>query len=132
MELESPKYTINVPAEKAFAFLSRVENYERIMPASMEKFQVLSDSRFLFALKGMPDIVLEIKDKFPSEKIVLGSASEKLPFTLTGQIRSLSDESCEIHLAFKGDFNPMMAMMIQGPIREFIGSLSQNMNRMEG
>lgn len=130
MQLESPAYTVNMSAEKVFEFLSRVENYQSIMPESMEKFQLLSDQRFLFALKGMPEIVLEIKDRVPVEKVVLGSASEKLPFTLTGQIQSLGDTQCEVKLSFQGDFNPMMAMMIQGPIREFIGTLSQNLSRI--
>jgi len=130
MNLESPKYVIGVPAEKAFHFLSRVENYRTLMPEAMEKFELISDQRFMFSLKGMPEIVLELKETLPNEKVVLGSASEKLPFTLTGLIKPEGEDRCEVQLVFEGDFNPMMAMMIQGPIKEFIGSLSRNMDRI--
>jgi hypothetical protein len=48
----------------------------------------------------------------------LGAASDKLPFTLIANIDSVSDSSSEVKLG--GDFNPMMAMMIKGPIGKFI------------
>ncbi|MBP6586207.1 MAG: SRPBCC family protein, partial [Flavobacterium sp.] len=60
----------------------------------------------------------------------LGAASEKLPFTLTGNITSLSDASSEVQLSFDGDFNPMMAMMIKGPISKFIETLAANMHKL--
>ncbi|HQX03002.1 MAG TPA: SRPBCC family protein, partial [Flavobacterium sp.] len=59
-----------------------------------------------------------------------GAASEKLPFTLTGNITSLSDASSEVQLSFDGDFNPMMAMMIKGPISKFIETLAANMHKL--
>ena len=31
---------------------------------------------------------------------------------------------------FEGDFNPMMAMMIKGPITKFIETLAQNMGKL--
>lgn len=132
MNLESPKQSVQASAQTVFEFLSLVENYRKIMPDTMEKFEQLSDSRFLFSLKGMPEIVLEFKEKSPNSKVVLGSASDKLPFTLTGLIQESGNAASEVQLVFTGDFNPMMAMMIQGPIKEFIGTLSRNMERIAG
>jgi hypothetical protein len=48
------------------------------------------------------------------------------PFTLIANIDSVSDS--EVKLDFEGDFNPMMAMMIKGPIGKFIETLAANMN----
>ena len=56
MNLESPKVTINKSAEESFNFLTKVENFEKLMPENISKFEVLSDDTFLFALKGMPEI----------------------------------------------------------------------------
>jgi hypothetical protein len=42
-------------------------------------------------------------------------------------IDSVSDSSSEVKLDFEGDFNPMMAMMIKGPIGKFIETLAANM-----
>jgi len=60
----------------------------------------------------------------------LGAASDKLPFTLTGAIIPLSETSSEVQLTFDGEFNPMMAMMIKGPISKFIETLAENMHKL--
>ena len=43
-----------------------------------------------------------------------------LPFTLIANIDTVSEKSSDVKLDFEGDFNPMMAMMIKGPISKFI------------
>ena len=75
----------------------------------------------------MPEIVLRTKEKYPFHKIVLGAASDKLPFTLTAAIEEISSSSCEVQLSFQGEFNAMMAMMVKGPITSFMDTLSNNM-----
>ena len=61
MEITGSKITINKTAEEVFNFLSEVRNFESLMPENIDKFQVLSENGFLFALKGMPEIALEKK-----------------------------------------------------------------------
>jgi orotate phosphoribosyltransferase len=85
---------------------------------------------FNFALKGMPEIKLRLKDKTPHSKIVLSAASDKLPFTLIASIDAVSDTASQVKLDFEGEFNPMMAMMIKGPITKFLETLTQNMNKL--
>ena len=127
MYIESPKKTINKSPETIFNFLVDVNNYKQLMPDSISKFEILSDKRFLFALKGMPDIVLELKNSVPYNKVVLGAASDKLPFTLTAHIKELTENSSEAYFEFEGEFNAMMAMMIKGPITKFIQTLTENL-----
>ncbi len=78
----------------------------------------------------MPEIKLKIKEKNAPSKIVLGAASDKLPFTLTGNINAVSDTSSEVQLKFEGEFNAMMAMMVKGPITKFIETLANNMHKL--
>ncbi len=130
MNLESNKVTINKSAEEVFNFLTKVENFEQIMPESKQKFEVLNDVRFLFQLKGMPEIVLEQKEQEAHSKVILGAASEKLPFTLTANINEIEEGKTETQLLFEGEFNAMMAMMIKKPIQNFINSLSDNLGKL--
>lgn len=97
------------------------------MPESIEKFEVLNESRFLFALKGMPEIILEKKEELPPNRLVFGAAGGKIDFSLLGDIKEISSNSSEVNLTFKGDFNPMMSMMIKGPIKKFIETLATNL-----
>jgi hypothetical protein len=130
MNLESPKVSIEKSAPYLFDSLSDVKNFEKLMPESIAKFEVLGDDAFIFGLKGMPEIKLKMKEKVAPNKIVLGAASDKLPFTLTANIDSVSENTSDIQLFFEGEFNPMMAMMIKGPISKFIETLAANMNKL--
>lgn len=130
MNLESPKVTVEKSAQELFDLLSDVRNFEKLMPENIAKFEVTSDDSFIFGLKGMPEIKLKTKEKVVPNKIVLGSASDKLSFTLTANINAISDQSSEIKLDFEGEFNAMMAMMIKGPISKFIETLAVNMPKL--
>ncbi|MFV5695517.1 SRPBCC family protein [Flavobacterium sp. LB3P122] len=130
MNLQSPKVTVPKSAQELFDLLSDVRNFEKLMPETIAKFEVISDDAFLFGLKGMPEIKLKMKEKVAPNKIVLAAASDKLPFTLIANIDPISDNSSDVKLDFEGDFNPMMAMMIKGPIGKFIETLATNMAKL--
>src|SRR3970040_157717 len=130
MNLESPKVTVEKSAQELFDLLSNVQNFEKLMPENIAKFEVIGDDAFIFGLKGMPEIKLKMKEKVAPNKVVLGAASDKLPFTLTANIDSISDNSSTVKLDYEGDFNPMMAMMIKGPIGKFIETLATNMGKL--
>jgi len=127
MNLESPKITINKSAQETFDFLSDVKNFEGLMPENISKFEVLNEDTFLFALKGMPEIILKKKEVVAPNKIILGAAGGKIDFSLTGIIEETDENTSEVQLAFSGEFNAMMAMMIKGPISKFIETLVTNM-----
>lgn len=130
MNLESPKVSVQKSAQELFDLLSNVKNFEQLMPENIAKFEVIGEDAFIFGLKSMPEIKLVIKEKVAPNKLVLGAASDKLPFTLTSFIEEISENSSEIKLDFLGDFNPMMAMMIKGPIQKFIETLAENMHKL--
>ena len=130
MNLESPKVTVEKSAQHIFDSLSDVKSFEKLMPENIAKFEVLGDDIFNFGLKGMPEIKLRMKETTPNSKVILKAASDKLPFTLTADIETLSDTSSAVQLHFDGEFNPMMAMMIKGPISKFIETLAQNMHKL--
>jgi len=130
MNLESPKETLNKSAQNAFDFLSNLKNFEQLMPENISKFEVLGQDTFVFSLKGMPEIELKKKEVIPPNKIVLGASGGKLDFSLTGNIKAISETTSEVQLVFEGDFNPMMAMMIKGPISKFIETLVSNMAKV--
>lgn len=130
MNLESKKVTVARSNQYIFEALTDVKNFERLMPESIAKFEVTDQDSFIFALKGMPEIKLRKKEQTPNSKIVLGAASDKLPFTLVGNIEAVDEENCQIQLIFEGKFNPMMAMMVKGPIGKFIEALADNMNKL--
>ena len=129
MNLESPKVNVAKSTEYLFNALNDVKNFEKLMPENIAKFEVIDENCFEFGLKGMPEIKLVKKGGTPNSQVVLGAASSKLPFTLTANLTEVNDTT-DVQLAFEGDFNPMMAMMIKGPITKFIETLAQNMGKL--
>jgi len=127
MYLESPKITLEKSAQEVYEFLAQLSNFESLMPENTDKFELINENRFLFSLKGMPEIVLEKKTQTPYSQLILGAASEKLPFSLKAELITLSEESTEVQLIFDGELNAMMAMMVKGPLTKFLDSLIQQL-----
>lgn len=130
MELKSKKVEVNLSKDALQGFLKNVENYEQLMPENRAKFEVIRDNAFVFGLKGMPEIGLELKEDSADNQVQLGAISDKLPFTLTANLDEIDENKTSAELVFEGDFNPMMAMMIKSPISKFIDTLVENMTKL--
>lgn len=129
MEINSSVARVDYSTEQLFLKLSRVETYEFLMPEGAA-FSKIDDSRFRFNLNGMPEIGLTIVDKQPNESIVLTSTSDKISFSLRGQFTKISETQSNIQLHFKGNFNPMISMMVKKPLTQFMESLIGNMYKL--
>ena len=127
MKLESPETVVPKSASDTFEFIADIKNFEKLMPDNISKFEVIDSEKFLFALKGMPEIVLKKKEMIKPSQIVFGAAGGKLDFSLTSHISEVDANTSKVRLDFEGDFNPMMAMMIKGPINKFIETLATNL-----
>ncbi|MGB3592251.1 MAG: SRPBCC family protein [Nonlabens sp.] len=128
MNLESRKVPTSKSPEELYDFLINVENFKHLMPEDT-KFELRGEDKFLFGLKGMPEIKLCIQEKIPHSRVVLGSTSDNLSFTLNCDIEPHADKS-KAQLSFAGDFNPMMAMMIKGPIKKFLEQLALGLEKL--
>jgi len=118
--------SLDKSAQEVFNFLTNVENFEQLMPENISKFKLIDADTFVFALSGMPEIVLKKKSMASPHTIVLGADGGKLDFSLTAKIESSSDTQSDVQLIFEGNFNAMMAMMIKAPISKFIETLAVN------
>lgn len=127
MNLQSPTVTINKSANDTFNYLTKVKNFKSLMPENISKFEVLDNDTFVFALKGMPEITLKKKEAILPNKIVFGAAKGKIDFSLTAFITAITETTSEVQLAFNGEINAMMAMMIKKPISKFLETLANNL-----
>lgn len=129
MNINGQKVVVQKSQKELYEFLSDLKNFEKLMPSSIQKFEVDGDS-FLFELKGMPEIRLILKEKTPYSNVTLGAASSKLDFHLIADIEEINSNSCEAQLDFNGEFNMMMSMMIKKPLTNFIETLTENMKML--
>ncbi|AVM49460.1 orotate phosphoribosyltransferase [Capnocytophaga sp. oral taxon 878] len=130
MKLETSKTLVQKSAKNLFESLDNVANFKQLMPDNINKFELLTNNSFVFALKGMPEIYLEKKSTTPYSQLVLGEANGKIPFQLTTNITEISDNESEVQLVFEGNFNPVMAMMVKTPISKFMETLVTKMQTL--
>lgn len=124
MKLDSKVNTLEKSAKFIFESLENIGNFEKLMPENLQKFSVLNEKSFSFALQGMPEISLVRTNSEENKKIVFNALDGKIPFTLTILLSEISENTCEISFHFEGNFNPMMALMVKTPIAKFIDTLA--------
>lgn len=125
--IESPEITIHLEVHELVAHYTKPQNFEELMPPEVVKFEA-SDTHFLFGLRGMPEVRLNVEEISP-EQVMMKSASDKLPFYLRVKFRPMGNETiAQIH--FEGDFNPMLKMMVQRPLQSFVNHLAENMEKI--
>lgn len=131
MTLDSKKTTVHKNQKVCYDFLGAPENYEKLMPESIEKFELNQKKGFVFQLKGMPEISLQQQERQPLNKVVWGAVKDKFTFSLAVNIREVAPDKSEIQFIFDGEFNAMMAMMIKKTLQKFIQTLSDNLSIIE-
>lgn len=129
MNLEGRKVAVNKSTKDLFEMLKNPQDYKHLMPESLVSFEH-TDKGFKFALKGMPEIALKISEMIENERVVLTSGNPSLDFSLTGIMKSLSENQSEVQLVFNGKFNPFIKMMVEKPLNNFIGSLTDKIEKL--
>jgi len=124
--IESKKVTVNTSATELYQKLEKPENFKQAMPESVTKFEA-DDNSFVFGMKGMPEVRLVIKEKVEPELLTFEAASSKLDFTLACHITPIDEDTCEAYFHFEGKFNPMLRMMVEKPLKNFIEALADKL-----
>ena len=130
MKLNSTVNNINISDNQLFEKLITIENFQKIMPENISKFEIVDNETLIFSLKGMPAIKLIIGEKNSPSSIVLNSSESKIIFSLTAKIKKIDNNNCSFELEFNGDLNPMIQMMVKSPLQSFINDLSNNTSKL--
>lgn len=123
LEIQSKKVNVNRSAESLFDHLQDLQNMSELMPESVQRFEA-DEQTFLFGIKGLPDVRLLREGQERPSSMRFKSASSKLNFHLFVTIEAASKNTCEVSYRFAGDFNPMLKMMAERPLRNFIEELA--------
>ena len=62
--IESQQVAVNKSAEEIYTFISNFNNFNQLMPSSVEDLETTEDT-CSFSIKGMPTIRLKIGEKIP-------------------------------------------------------------------
>ena len=130
MTLNSISNELKLSDQNLFYKLTDINNYEKIMPENISKFEIIDSNTLIFSLIGMPEIKLVFGEKTSPSLITLNSSESKINFSLTAHINKIDESNCSFSLEFKGDLNPMIQMMVKTPLQSFINDLSNNISKL--
>jgi len=130
MRIESDKSEINKPASEVFSFLSDFNNFQKLMPPQVTNWKSTADE-CSFTISGMASIGMKILEKVPNSLIKITSHG-KVPFAFALDIHLTETAPAQTtgQLIFESDLNPMMAMMVEKPLRNFFNLLVGKMREL--
>lgn len=126
--IEGKKVKIEKPCAEVYSFLANPANFKKVMPSDVSKFEA-DENSFVFGLKGMPEIRMVFSEKVENEKLVLKAASSKLDVSLNALFED-ANGGTQAQLVFEGDFNPMLKMMVERPLKNFVEKLTEQLQQL--
>ena len=123
MNITSDRVTVNTSAEKIFNFLNDYNNYEKLMPEQVVKWQ--SDERSgRFTIKDLTELGLRIEHAVPNDYVLLHSDG-KVPFDFTLKFVLIKVEASvtEVYCEFDGKMSSMIAMMAKRPLTNLVNHM---------
>src|ERR1051325_1038141 len=119
MKIESDKSEIYKPAAEVYTFLTDFNNFQKLMPSQVTNWKSTADE-CSFTISGMASIGMKIVEKTPNSHIKI-SSNGKVPFDFTLNIPLTETTATQTtgQIIFESNLNPMMAMMVEKPLRNF-------------
>lgn len=93
------------------------------MPEQVTDWQATADE-CSFNIKGMASLGMKITERKPYEQItIIKNGKAPFDFSLYCFISETDENSCRLQLAFDAELNPMLKMMAEKPLRNFLNLL---------
>ena len=100
------------------------------MPEQVANWQS-TENDCSFTIKGMATIGMKIVEKIPISLIkIISNGKVPFDFTLNVHLTETSPTQTTGQIIFESDLNPMMAMMVEKPLRNFFNVLAGKMKEM--
>lgn len=123
--IESDRIHIVTSDVNLFNFLSDFNNLQKIMPSSITDWESNSEGG-VFTIKNMATIGLIIDEKVPNRMIRMIKTKAPFDLSLFCHIAYVTDTESLLQISLDADLNPMLKMMAETPLRNFVNILANN------
>jgi carbon monoxide dehydrogenase subunit G len=130
MEIVSDLVIVNKPARQVFDFLCNFNNYEKLMPEQVIKWES-DDTSGRFTIKDMAEIGMRIKDARPDGSVLLCSDG-KVPFefTLRVDLEEREGKESAVQIFFEGEISAFLAMMARRPLTNLVNHMAERIRQL--
>ena len=129
--IESERTHIAASDAELFNFLSDFNNVGKLMPSSVTDWQSDTEGGS-FTIKNMATIGLKIEERIPNRMIKMEKTKAPFDLSLFCHIAYVGDTESILQISLDADLNPMIKMMAETPLRNFVNILAGNCQKMFG
>ena len=125
---ESRSGKLSCSAEEVFAFVTDIRNFERFIPKGTISNWNSEKESCSFSISMLGTVNVRLSEKKEYTKVVFqGDALKKNDFSLTLDISDNAGNHADVRVILNADLNPMMKMIANKPIGQFLEMLINEM-----
>ena len=131
-KIESRTGTIASNEDRIYNFLTNFNNFKQFIPGDkVQDFESTEDS-CQFSVPKIGKLGLRIIEKTPFNTIkIIGDGMANQQFNLWIQLKQAAENNTKIRITIKADLNPMLKMMVNKPLQNFVDKLVDGMEKMK-
>jgi carbon monoxide dehydrogenase subunit G len=130
---ESRSGSLSCTPKEVFDFVTDIRNFEQFIPdGTINNWQSGKDT-CSFSVSMIGTVSLRIEKKEAYDKVIFsGDALKKNDFSLILNILENANNKAEVKVLLEAELNPMLKMMANKPILQFLEMLIREMENFKG
>ena len=131
---ESRTGTVKGTPAEIFGFVTDIRNFEQFIPekAGISEMNVGKES-CSFKIESLGRVNVHISERQPLNKVVFnGTLFQTNDFSLRIDIAENSSGTADVVLKVSSDLNPLLKMMVSGPVQTFLARMIDEMEKFDG
>jgi hypothetical protein len=130
---ESRYGSLSCTSREVFDFVTDIRNFEQFIPGGTINNWKSEKDRCSFGVSMVGAISVRIEKKEPFNKVIFsGDALKENDFSLVLNISESPVNTAEVKLLLEAELNPMLKMMANKPIIQFLEMLIREMENFKG
>jgi carbon monoxide dehydrogenase subunit G len=127
-KFESRRGVVDCTPQEVYSFVTDIRNFSRFVPEGRINNLKIEPDECSFSVSMIGNVNFRIDEKTPYSKVVFsGSALQSNNFTLELHIEDSVDHNSYIKIFLEADMNPIVKMMANEPVKQFLESLVTEM-----
>ena len=130
---ESRSGNLSCTSKEVFDFVTDIRNFEQFIPDGTINNWQSGKETCSFSVSMIGNVSVRILKKEPFSKVIFdGDALKKNDFTLVLNIRDNLHQNAEVKVLLEAELNPMLKMLANKPIIQFLEMLVSEMENFRG
>jgi hypothetical protein len=128
VNFQSHQVSLPVAVDKAFAFLSDLNNFQHLMPEQVVNWQS-TETTCSFDIKGMAHIDLKRAEIIPGKLIrVISGPDNPLDLEIRGNLEKSGESETKAIIELIADLSPMLQLLASGPMQNLVNIMADKLS----